>query len=183
MKIAFIGTHGTGKTTLAYSVTGELKRLGKNATMVTEVARKCPLPINEKGSINSQLWIMSAQIAEEVEADHKFTHVVCDRSILDSFAYGIYSSCDNELLKKLFEYWITSYDILFKVPMFYDLIDDGFRSTSKEFQQKVDSIISDLLKKHNLSYFELPKENQVQFILTKIAELEQKGQQKLKINY
>lgn len=179
MKIAFIGTHGTGKTTLAYSITGELKRKGKNATMITEVARKCPLPINEKGSLNTELWIMSVQIAEELEANHKYSHVVCDRSVLDSYSYGIYSLGDHELLRKLFEHWIKTYDILFKVPIMYDLVDDGVRSTDKEFQSKVDSIISDVLKQNTIKYYDLPEENQEKFILEKIHELEHKGQQKL----
>ncbi|MEK6886354.1 MAG: AAA family ATPase [Nanoarchaeota archaeon] len=182
MKIAFIGTHGTGKTTLAYSITGELKRIGKNATMITEVARKCPLPINEKGTAKSQLWIMSSQISHEVEEVHKYSHVVCDRSILDTYAYGKYSNINEELLKKLVEYWIGTYDILFKVnPAQEYLVEDGFRSTNKEFQSKVDQIINELLTHYNLKYFELPKENQIQFIIEKIKEHENNGQQKLNI--
>ena len=37
MKLAFIGTHGTGKTTLCYDLTAGLKRQGLNADMVKEV--------------------------------------------------------------------------------------------------------------------------------------------------
>lgn len=179
MKLAFIGTHGTGKTTLAYSVTGELKRIGKNATMITEVARKCPLPINENGTINSQLWMMSSQIAEELEADHRFSHVVCDRSILDSYAYGIYSFGDNDLLKKLVEHWIGTYDILFRVPIRHNLVPDGFRSVNANFQKDVDLILLDLLNKHNVPFIELPQENQIQFVIERVHELEKKGQQKI----
>jgi len=179
MKIAFVGTHGTGKTTLAYSITGELKKQGKNATMITEVARKCPLPINEKGTLNSQLWILSAQLAEELEAEHKFSHVVCDRSVLDGYCYGINSFGENEMLRKMVEYWIKSYDILFKVPISYNLINDGFRSTDREFQLKIDRIISEVTKRMKISFIELPTENQETFILEKIKEFEMKGQQKL----
>ena len=48
MKIAFIGTHGVGKTTLCYDVVAALKRRGVNADIVKEVARLSPLPINQR---------------------------------------------------------------------------------------------------------------------------------------
>ena len=46
MKIAFIGTHGVGKTTLCYDLAALLKRQGLNVDVVKEVARLSPLPIN-----------------------------------------------------------------------------------------------------------------------------------------
>ena len=39
MKIAFIGSHGVGKTTLCYDLAGALKREGVHVDMVKEVAR------------------------------------------------------------------------------------------------------------------------------------------------
>ena len=68
MKLAFIGTHGTGKTTLCYDLTAALKRQGFNADMVKEVARLSPLPINRKTSLDAQTWILMTQVAEEIRS-------------------------------------------------------------------------------------------------------------------
>lgn len=46
LKIAFVGTHGVGKTTLCFDLAAHLKRLDLNIDLVKEVARRCPLPIN-----------------------------------------------------------------------------------------------------------------------------------------
>ena len=42
MKIAFIGTHGVGKTTLCYELAAALKREGVHVDIVKEVARLSP---------------------------------------------------------------------------------------------------------------------------------------------
>ena len=54
MKIAFIGTHGVGKTTLCYELAGVLKRQNVHVDIVKEVARLSPLPINQKTSLDAQ---------------------------------------------------------------------------------------------------------------------------------
>ncbi len=62
-KVAFIGTHGVGKTTLAYGLASRLKRRDVNLEVVVEVARRCPLPLNEGTTLEAQAWILHAQIA------------------------------------------------------------------------------------------------------------------------
>ena len=57
MKVAFIGTHGVGKTTLAYGLAMRLKQLGANVGFLEEVARRCPFPINEETSLQAQVLI------------------------------------------------------------------------------------------------------------------------------
>ena len=46
IKIAFVGTHGVGKTTLCYELAAWMKKREARVDMVREVARRCPLPIN-----------------------------------------------------------------------------------------------------------------------------------------
>src|SRR6187455_3244546 len=67
-KIAFIGSHGVGKTTLCYGLAARLKARDVSLEMVHEVARRCPLPINEATGLASQSWILHTQIAEEIVA-------------------------------------------------------------------------------------------------------------------
>lgn len=65
-KIAFIGTHGVGKTTLCYGLAARLKARDVSLEIVHEVARRCPLPINEATTVAAQAWILHTQIAEVV---------------------------------------------------------------------------------------------------------------------
>jgi hypothetical protein len=80
VKIAFIGTHGVGKTTLCYDLAAALKRQGVHVDMVKEVARLSPLPINRQTSLDAQTWILTTQIAEEIRSCAHHQVVVCDRS-------------------------------------------------------------------------------------------------------
>ena len=54
MKIAFIGTHGVGKTTLCFELAALLKKRDRVVEMVREVARFCPLPINRDTTVAAQ---------------------------------------------------------------------------------------------------------------------------------
>ena len=86
-KIAFIGSHGVGKTTLCYGLAARLKARDVAVEVVHEVARRCPLPINEETSVAAQSWILHSQIAEELVAQARYPVVVCDRSVLDNYVY------------------------------------------------------------------------------------------------
>mgnify|MGYP001154007024 CR=1 FL=1 len=92
MKLAFIGTHGVGKTTLCYDLVASLKRRGVNADMVKEVARLSPLPINRQTSLDAQLWILATQVAEEIRSASRHEVVICDRSVLDNYAYLVFAA-------------------------------------------------------------------------------------------
>ncbi|MEO1370679.1 MAG: hypothetical protein AAFX50_26145, partial [Acidobacteriota bacterium] len=67
-KIAFIGSHGVGKTTLCYGLAARLKAADFALEVVGEVARRCPLPINRDTTLSAQTWILHTQIAEEILA-------------------------------------------------------------------------------------------------------------------
>jgi len=170
LKIAFIGTHGTGKTTLCYHLTAELKKQGFNATMITELARKCPFPINKDTNEKTPMWLMTAQISEELSGSHTHDIVVCDRSILDPYVYALISGVHHPLFEHLVDQWINSYDLLFKVPVNYDLVDDGVRAMDPEFQQDVDEKMNEILIKKGIRCLVLPRDDQLNFIKKKLAD-------------
>ena len=87
MKVAFIGTHGVGKTTLCYDLAAGLKKRDLTVELVREVARECPLPINRDTTLKAQAWILHTQIAWELQAEAKADVVFCDRAVLDNFCY------------------------------------------------------------------------------------------------
>src|SRR5688572_5007446 len=109
-KIAFIGSHGVGKTTLCYGLAARLKARDVSLEMVHEVARRCPLPINEDTSLASQSWILHTQIAEEVIASARYPVVICDRSALDNYVYLLVAAGRQPALDELVEHWMRTYD-------------------------------------------------------------------------
>ena len=145
MKIAFIGTHGVGKTTLCFDVAARLKRLDLAVDLVKEVARSCPLPINRDTTLDAQAWILHTQIAEEIAAASRYQVVVCDRSALDNYAYLVHQVGRRPDLDALVRSWMDSYQGLFKVPILTPPSFDGTRDTSATFQKDIDGVIDTLV--------------------------------------
>lgn len=146
LKIAFVGTHGVGKTTLCFDLASQLKRLDLGVELVKEVARRCPLPINEETTPAAQAWILHTQIAEELEAQSIYEVVICDRSVLDNYAYLVARVGRQPELDPLVGSWIRSYDALFKVPVISLPSYDGTRAVSPTFQVEIDGVIDDLIR-------------------------------------
>ena len=144
MKIAFIGTHGVGKTTLCYDLAAALKRRDLTVELVREVARECPLPINRDTTIKAQAWILHTQIAWELQAEAKAEVVVCDRAVLDNFCY-LKRAAPGEphvkVLEGLVRAWLPTYDALFRVPIIGDPRFDGVRDTDLAFQHDIDDLL------------------------------------------
>lgn len=145
LKLAFVGTHGVGKTTLCFDLAAQLKRLDLGVDIVKEVARRCPLPINEDTTLDAQAWILHTQIAEEIEAQAVYEVVVCDRSVLDNYAYLVARVGRRAELEPLVRDWLRGYQALFKVPVLGAPTFDGKRAVSPTFQQEIDQIIDELV--------------------------------------
>lgn len=150
LKLAFVGTHGVGKTTLCYDLAAQLKRLDLGVELVKEVARRCPLPINEETTLDAQAWILHTQIAEELEASARYEAVICDRSVLDNYAYLVARVGRRKDLDELVGSWIRGYNALFKVPVIGEPSFDGMRAVSRAFQLEIDETIDRLLLDFNV---------------------------------
>ena len=144
MKIAFIGTHGVGKTTLCFELAALLKKRDKVVEMVREVARYCPLPINRETTLAAQSWILHTEIAEELAAEHKSDIVICDRSVLDNYCYLLQTG-KHPMLEPLVRWWTGTYALLIKVPIVGSLQFDGLRDVDSAFQRIVDETIERVL--------------------------------------
>ena len=66
MKIAFIGSHGVGKTTLCFDLAARLQRLDLSVEIVKETARRCPLPLNKAWQLIVSSWISCFAPARQV---------------------------------------------------------------------------------------------------------------------
>lgn len=159
MKIAFIGTHGVGKTTLCFDLASRLKRLDLGVEIVREVARGCPLPINQDTTLESQAWILHTQIAEEIAAVHRFPAVICDRSVLDNYAYLVHRAGRRAEYDALVARWVATYDALFKVPIREPPTFDGTRDLSSRFQAEIDATLEELIGAFGVSCHRLDSAN------------------------
>ncbi len=136
-KVAFIGAHGVGKTTLCYGLAARLKANDISLDVVGEIARRCPLPINRGTTLDAQGWILHTQIAEEILASARYEVVICDRSVLDNFVYLLLSAGPQPMFQALVDSWIRTYDLLVQVPIVSGPRADGLRSTDPAFQNAV----------------------------------------------
>ena len=148
-KIAFIGSHGVGKTTLTYGLAARLKARDVSLEVVVEVARRCPLPLNQGTTLEAQSWILHTQIADELAAAARYPVVICDRSVLDNYVYLLLSNGPEESLEALVNHATAEYDLLLHVPPTNDPPSaDGTRSTDIAFRDAIDArLVAELAKR------------------------------------
>jgi len=155
VKIALIGTHGVGKTTLCFDLAARLKRRDVDVEMVREVARSCPLPINRETSAQAQAWILHEQMAAELEASAQHQAVICDRSVLDNYCYLLYAAGPQPKWEPLLADWLPTYDLLVKVPLWTTPRWDGVRDTDLAFQRDIDVLIGEQVRARRLEPLDL----------------------------
>ena len=181
-KIAFIGTHGVGKTTLCYGLAARLKARDLALDVVHEVARRCPLPINEETGVASESWILHTQIAEELVAHHRYQIVICDRSVLDNYVYLLLSAGTQEKLEQLVDRWMATYDLLIYVPVVEDPSPDGVRAEDPAFQRAVDERLEQELGSRGLDAYYLnptSRHNWLDAVEARVLDLIQPAQMQL----
>ena len=139
-KVAFIGSHGVGKTTLCYGLAARLKARDIHLEMVREVARRCPLPINQDTNLAAQ-W--------------EYDAVLCDRSVLDNYTYLLLAAGPQCTLEGLVDSWMTSYDLLLHVPIVEAPSADGLRATDPTFQAAVEDRLRLEIERRGLTVHEL----------------------------
>jgi nicotinamide riboside kinase len=145
MKIALVGSHGVGKTTLCFELAAALKRRNADLEMVREVARRCPLPINQDTTVAAQEWILHTQIAWELEAAATHDTVLCDRSVLDNYCYLVHSAGANRAWEVFLDYWISTYDLLVHVPISARPSFDGVRAVDPGFQEQIEILLDGMI--------------------------------------
>ncbi|MDP2628675.1 MAG: AAA family ATPase [Nanoarchaeota archaeon] len=153
MKVALIGTHGTGKTVVVHDLVAQLKKLNLNVEFLGETVRNCPFPINEQATKQTQEWIMYNQYVNEMVLEDRCRLLICDRSILDGYVYYTSLFEENSLLELFVVEKIKTYKHLFRIPIKEGyLVDDGVRSTKPEFQKRVDEQFDYLLDKLKIPF-------------------------------
>jgi len=172
MKVAFVGTHGVGKTTLCFEIAARLKRRDVDVEMVREVARRCPLPINRETSVQAQSWILSTQMAWELEASAQHPVVLCDRSVLDNYCYLVFAAGPQPAWEGLLTNWLGTYDLLVKVPLWTTPRWDGVRDVDLSFQREIERLLEQQIERRGLQPLRLSPAERDRWGETVMARLE-----------
>jgi nicotinamide riboside kinase len=146
-KIAFIGSHSVRKSNAVHAFASTIGRAGRSVEVGREVVRFNPLGINEGATPESQLWVLMAQVQQELELAKRAEVLVTDRSVVDNFAYYLRVTAGEDPfgVEPLIRRWAETYDLSVRLLPDVGLQADGVRSTSDEFREEIEAILDRIL--------------------------------------
>ena len=146
-KIAFIGSHSVRKSNAVHAFASTIGRAGRSVEVGREVIRFNPLGINEGASTESQLWVLMAQVQQELELRSRAEVLVTDRSVVDNFAYylRVTDGADPYNVEPFMRRWAQTYDLFVRLLPDVALLADGVRSTNDAFRDEIEAILNRIL--------------------------------------
>ncbi|MHB8671735.1 MAG: AAA family ATPase [Acidimicrobiales bacterium] len=160
MKVAFVGSFSTGKTTLAelFAREWDLPLLPEVARQVVELG----FPLDQTATAETETLIFLKQWRAEATHDR----FVADRSLYDVLAYADWVMEHQESKRKEDHLWLESreiatlelrarYDHVFYLPVEFPIVLDGLRPDDTGFQADIDSRMRRLLDAHGVSHLTL----------------------------
>jgi nicotinamide riboside kinase len=128
-RIAIIGTHCSGKTTICHELSSVFRKKNINIGVCEEVARKSWFVGRKIVQPESEVELLGMQVTEEMRAILNYDVVLCDRSVIDIVVYSrvFFSDKSNpkdlSMLKSIEAFtqsYVQTYDIIFKTTNHYD---------------------------------------------------------------
>jgi len=146
-KIAFIGSHSVRKSNAVHAFASTIGRSGHSVEVGREVVRFNPLGINEGATPEAQLWVLMAQVQQELELRNRAEVLVTDRSVVDNFAYylRVTDGADPFAVEPLVRRWAQTYDLFVRLLPDVALLPDGVRSTNDAFRDEIEAILDRIL--------------------------------------
>jgi len=159
-KIAFIGSHSVRKTNAVHAFASTVGRAGRSVEVGRELIRFNPLGLNEGATPEAQLWVLMAQVQQELELRGRADILVTDRSVVDNFAYflRVTDGADPFGVEPLVRRWAQTYDLVVRLLPDVALVPDGVRSTSDAFRDEIEAILDRIVPIYVSEdrYFRLP---------------------------
>lgn len=166
MKIGFIGTGGTGKTTVLDRVALEFN-LPKFKSVARMVYERLGIE-NEEAQFKMSLeekWHLQRTILDtrrEVEAENVHNDFIADRTMLDHLAYTLYR-CGDVITDDQWVFYfgvtsgiLTHYDLFFYFPLVgghHLTKNDDFRQSNLAYHVAIDALLVGLLKQLRCNRF------------------------------
>lgn len=149
-KIAFIGSHSVRKSNAVHAFASTIGRAGRSVEVGREVVRFNPLGLNEGATAEAQLWVLLAQVQQELELALRAEVLVTDRSVVDNFAYylRVTDGEDPFAVEPLIRRWATSYDLSVRLLPDVALLADGVRSTNNAFRDEIEARLDHILPEY-----------------------------------
>jgi nicotinamide riboside kinase len=143
LKVLITGAFSTGKSELVSNLAVELDKDGISVTLLSDVARGCPLPLNDEQTDETSVWLAMTQVAREMLAAAENKEIIlCDRGIPDilahqEHAYGLAPILRLGTLRPFLVEWCSTYDIILatKVDETLPVVADGIRVESNEYRR------------------------------------------------
>lgn len=177
MKIGFIGTHASGKTTLVKAFEND-----DRFTIVTSLSREAMsygVALNDDATPFDQLLLSTGRIGYSPPNDRVY---LLDRTPLDTLSYTLYQheySWDQKdprleymmySLNTMVAWDMRTYDKLFYFPIYWPVVPtaDGVRSTDEDYRRYIDRETKLSLESFQLEYETIPNldtEGRVEFVL------------------
>jgi len=178
-KVAIIGSHGVGKTSIAQGAKARLEEQGYRVEFLGELARQCPFQLNEESDFDAQFYMISGQVNEENRAVLSEPDIlITDRSILDSLIYWRWIrdkkrkefgnqpeklrdlEKKDQVLENIVKSWIDTYDAFVYVKVSDDTWNnrdqkDGVRNPRFGWYKDICSGFEKALKEYNLEVMEI----------------------------
>jgi nicotinamide riboside kinase len=114
------------------------------------VVRFNPLGMNEGATAEAQLWVLMAQVQQELELRNRAEVLVTDRSVVDNFAYflRVTDGADPFGVEPLVRGWAATYDLMVRLMPDVALLADGVRSVSDAFRDEIEAILDRILPQY-----------------------------------
>ena len=146
-KIAFIGSHSVRKSNAVHAFASTIGRAGRSVEVGREVIRDNPLGLNEGATPEAQLWVLMAQVQQELELAKRADVLVTDRSVVDNFAYYLRVTAGEDPfgVEPLIRRWAATYDLSVRLLPDVGLLADGVRSISDEFRDEIEAVLDRIL--------------------------------------
>lgn len=159
MIITFSGPQSSGKTTLLNYLSDRNPEFKFIPEVTRYIKRKYALPINEQGSILTQMMIMTQHVANAYNINNNQSiHVILDRCSIDGLIYTHWL-CENGLdmsaysfAQTMHEHTVSKYDVIFVTsPEGVLLDDDGERSIDVDFRNGIIKLFDEHFSTHEYS--------------------------------
>lgn len=158
MKYAFVGSHGTGKSSAAHFLAAKLKK--QNPTLSVKVLEESVRITNKLVGMNNtsfqKLSILDSLYKQELFKS-VYNVIICDRVSFDYIVYGEYFNIQlSEAYKELCIENIQSFDDVYLVrPDSTPIASDGFRMTDTKQRDEIDILFYDMLNLYKVPFKEI----------------------------
>lgn len=150
VKIVLIGAQGTGKTSVMNNLPDELKAIGIREVIRTMTKEDPSIHINQNGNE----WSQNRFFFEYLYLFAKYPEYISDRGLLDVCAYTKWLSQIGNVPEVVYEKqmlilkdWLKAHQDVIHIyfPIYFPVVDDGYRDTDERNRQVVDQCVWDVL--------------------------------------